>query len=75
MDQRKVNDLREKIIDELEKCNVTLKYGSGDQVFLKAGNKPMITKDGWLVYSSEDFKKQHYINLESVYELILDVNI
>ena len=42
---------------------------------MKAGSKPMISKDGWLVFLSEDNKEQYYINLESVYELILDVNV
>ena len=31
MDYRKVSDLSENILDELEKFNVTLKYGYGDQ--------------------------------------------
>ena len=75
MDYRKVSDLSEKILDELEKFNVTLKYGSGDQVTLPAGNKPMITGDGWLILLTDDNKEQKYIDLESVYELILDVNV
>lgn len=75
MDQRKVNDLGEKILSELENFNVTLKYGYGDQISLKVGSKPMITKDGWLIILSENTKEQKYIDLESVYELILDVNV
>lgn len=74
MNQRKVNDLGDKILSELENFNVTLKYGHGDLITLKLGSKPMITKDGWLIILSEDTKEQKYIDLESVYELILDVN-
>lgn len=75
MDQRKVNDLGDKILSELEKFNVTLKYGYGDQITLKVGSKLVITKDGWLIILSDDNKEQKYIDLESVYELILDVNV
>ncbi len=75
MDQEKLDGLCEKILSEVEKFNVTLKYGSGDQVTLPAGNKPMITGDGWLILLTDDNKEQKYIDLESVYELILDVNV
>ena len=75
MNLEKLDGICDKILSEVEKFNVTLKYGYGDQVTLKAGNKPMITGDGWLILLNEDKKHQKYIDLESVYELILDVNV
>lgn len=75
MNPEKLDGICDKILSEVEKFNVTLKYGYGDQVTLKAGNTPMITGDGWLILLTEDNKHQKYIDLESVYELILDVNV
>ena len=75
MNLEKIDSIKEKILFEIKRFNITLKYGFGDQVTLKAGNKPMITNDGWLILLSDDNNEQKYIYLGSVYELILDVNV
>lgn len=71
MNQEKVEILANKIIEELKRFNITLKYGYGDQVTLLSPSNPTITKDGWLIIKDTDNKQERYINLESVYELIL----
>ena len=72
MNQEKVNVLIDKIRNELEKFNITLKYGAGDEIKLLCLSNPIITSDGWLIIKDHDNKQEKYINLESVYELILD---
>lgn len=72
MNQEKLDGLCEKILSEVEKFNVTLKYGAGNQVALPVGNKPWITTDGWLILLSDDGKNHRYIDLGSVYEVVLN---
>ncbi|WP_458406026.1 hypothetical protein [Methanobrevibacter sp.] len=75
MNQEKLDSLIHQIKKENKKGDLTLKYGNGDSVILRQGGAPMITDDGWLCVVNNENDKVHYINLETVYEIIMNLNL
>lgn len=71
MNEEKLFDLKGKILEDIERFNVTLKYGSGEQITLPSRSKVLLSDDGWLIVDFLERDKVHYINLESVYEAII----
>lgn len=71
MNEEKLFDLKGKILEDIERFNVTLKYGFGEQINLPSRSKVLLSDDGWLIVDFLERDKVHYINLESVYEVII----
>ena len=70
MNEEKLFNLKGRILEDIECFNVTLKYGSREQITLPSRSKVLLSDDGWLIDFHER-NKVHYINLESVYEIII----
>ena len=71
MNEEKLFDLKGKILEDIERFNVTLKYGFGEQITLPSRSNVLLSDDGWLIVDFLERDKVHYINLESVYEVII----
>ena len=71
MNEAKLFNLKGRILEDIECFNVTLKYGSGEQITLPSRSKVLLSDDGWLIIDFLERNKVHYINLESVYEIII----
>jgi len=69
--KEKLSSLKDRIVEDLERFNVTLKYGSGEQITLPSRSEPLLSDDGWLIVDFLEKDKVHYIDLESVYEVII----
>lgn len=74
MDQGKLNKLITIIKNGNKKGNITLKYGHGNSLNLAQGGELLVTENGWITVLATD-GKTHLINLESVYEIIMDVDL
>ncbi len=75
MNQEKLDALIQQIKKENKNGDLTLRYGNGDSILLRQGGAPMITNDGWLTVVNNENNKVHYINLETVYEIIVELNL
>ncbi len=73
MNQEKLENMIQQIKKENQKGDLTLRYGNGDSVILRQGGSPMITNDGWLCVVNNKRDEVHYINLETVYEIIMEL--
>lgn len=71
MNEEKLFNLKGRILEDIERFNVTLKYGPGEQITLPSRSKVLLSDDGWLIIDFLERDKVHYINLESVYEIII----
>ena len=71
MVEEKLASLKDRIVEDLERFNVTLKYGSGEQITLPSRSKLLLSDEVWLVVDFLEKDKGHYIDLESVYEVII----
>lgn len=71
MNEEKLFNLKGRILEDIECFNVTLKYSSGEQITLPSRSKVLLSDDGWLIIDFLERNKVHYINLESVYEIII----
>ena len=71
MNEEKLFNLKGRILEDIERFNVTLKYGHGEQITLPSRSKVLLSDDGWLIVDFLERDKVHYINLESVYEVII----
>lgn len=74
MDQEDLNTLIKMIKNGNKNGDVTLKYGSKGILNLAQGGELIVTENGWIIVLDND-GKTHLINLESVYEIIMDVNL
>ena len=75
MNQEKLENLIKIIKNGTQKGDVTLKYGRGDSLNLHPGGELIITDDGWITVVNKNNGKTHLINLESVYEIIMDLDL
>ena len=75
MNQEDLNKLIKIIETGNKKGNVTLKYGSGGILNLAQGGELTVTENGWLCVVNNENNKVHYINLETVYEIILSLDL
>lgn len=73
MNQEKLENMIQQIKKENQKGDLTLRYGNGDSLILRQGGSPMITNDGWLCVVNNKSDEVHYINLETVYEIIMEL--
>ena len=75
MNQEKLENLIKMIENGNQNGDVTLKYGRGDSLNLHRGGELIITEDGWITVVNNNDGKTHLINLESVYEIIMDLDL
>ena len=75
MNQEELNKLIKMIENGNKKGDVTLRYGSGSTLNLAQGGDLLVTENGWLTVVNRNEGKTHLINLESVYEIIMDLDL
>ncbi len=75
MNQEKLKELIEIIKKEAQRGDLILKYGSGGLLTLRKGGVPTITETGWLIVVNNESNHVHYINLETVNEIIITAGV
>ncbi len=74
MNKEDLNTLIKMIENGNKNGDVTLKYGFGSILNLAHGGELIVTENGWITVLDND-GKTHFINLESVYEIIMDLDL
>lgn len=74
MNKEDLNTLIKMIKNGNKNGDITLKYGRGNSLNLAQGGELIVTENGWITVLDND-GKTHLINLESVYEIIMDVDL
>ena len=72
MKKEKIEKLIVRITSGVQNRNLALKYGYGEYLTISKGNIPVIVDNEWLCLVEEYTHKVHYIDIETVYEIILD---
>lgn len=75
MNQEKLENLIQMIKNGNQNGDVTLKYGHGGSLNLHPEGELIITEDGWITVVNTNNGKTHLIDLESVYEIIMDLDL
>lgn len=74
MNQEELDKLITIIKNGNKNGDITLKYGYKGILNLAQGGELLVTENGWITVLATD-GKTHLINLESVYEIIMDVDL
>lgn len=72
---QELEELIEIIKKETQRGDLILKYGFGESLILRKGGVPTITETGWLLVVNNENNHVHYINLESVNEIIITAGV
>ena len=72
MNENKIKFLIAQIKENIPNKDIILKYGPCESVRLSKGEFPMISDAGWLCVVKNRNRVICYVDLDSVYELILD---